>query len=312
MLYVFFTIPRRMYELFPYVAVMGSLMGLGGLAARSELTAMRAVGVSRLRIGMGALLAVGFLTIVMMLNMETVAPASEQHSQSIVNEGKANQIINARYSGLWARDGNMFLNARAGGEKLLNGKVTIELQDIRLFEMSDEGRLVSIINARTALRVDNGWELETVKKTFFQANQVDVTQQSQMFWRSNLDKRTLEAAIVRDRFISTRELRSNIDYLERSKLDAKKFVNAYWARWFFPINIFALCLATLPFAFSSLRSGGFGKRLFFGIVLGIIYYLLQRLFVDLSSVYRFDVRLAFAVPPAFMVVLSAYLFRRAH
>ncbi|MEO6172567.1 MAG: LptF/LptG family permease, partial [Arenimonas sp.] len=30
-LYVFFTIPRRLYVLFPYVAVIGSLLGLGRL-----------------------------------------------------------------------------------------------------------------------------------------------------------------------------------------------------------------------------------------------------------------------------------------
>ena len=34
-LYMLLTTPRRMYELFPTVAVIGSLLGLGGLAARS-------------------------------------------------------------------------------------------------------------------------------------------------------------------------------------------------------------------------------------------------------------------------------------
>jgi lipopolysaccharide export system permease protein len=311
-LYIFFTIPRRMYELFPYVVVMGSLLGLGGLAARSELTAMRAAGVSRLRIGLGVVIAIGLLTIIMMVNMETIAPAAEQRSQAIVNEGKTNQIINARFSGLWARDGNMFLNARAGGERKIGEKSTLELQDMRLFEMNDDGQLMAIIKARTGVRVENGWILNTVEKTRFEPNQVDVTTQSEWFWPSNLDRRTLEVAIVRDRFISTRELRSNIAYLQRSKLDAEKFVNAYWARWFFPINAIVLCIATLPFAFSSLRSGGFGKRLFYGIVLGIGFLLSQRLFVDLSSVYHFDVRIAMAIPPLLMLGLSVVLFRRTH
>jgi lipopolysaccharide export system permease protein len=310
-LYVLFTIPRRMYELFPYVAVIGSLLGLGGLAARSELTAMRAVGVSRLRIGFGVLIALGLLTVLMIVNMEMLAPASEQRSQAIVNEGKANQIINARYSGLWARDGNVFLNARAGGEKMVDKVSTLELQDMRLFEMNEQGQLVAVIKARTGLRTRDGWILEQVEKTRFETNQIDVTTQARWFWPSKLDRRTLEAAIVRDRFISTRELSSNIAYLQRSKLDAEKFVNAYWARWFYPINVLTLCLATLPFAFSSLRSGGFGQRLFYGSVIGIGFLLLQRLCIDLSSVYRFDVRIAMAIPPLLMLGLSAFLFRRS-
>ena len=76
-----------------------------------------------------------------------------------------------------------------------------------------------------------------------------------------------------------------------------KFESAYWSRWFYPFNVIVLCLATLPFAFGSLRSGGFGKRLFLGILVGIGGLLLQKMAVDLSDVYRFDVRLAYLLPP---------------
>ena len=47
---VLYTLPSRAYLLFPTAAVIGSLMGLGQLAASSELTVMRAVGLSRRRI----------------------------------------------------------------------------------------------------------------------------------------------------------------------------------------------------------------------------------------------------------------------
>ena len=47
LLYTAYTAPRRMYELFPTVALIGCVLGLGGLASRSELTAMRAVGQRR-------------------------------------------------------------------------------------------------------------------------------------------------------------------------------------------------------------------------------------------------------------------------
>ena len=53
-LYIACTIPRRCYDLFPTAALIGSLLGLGGLAATSELTALRAAGISRSRICVGA------------------------------------------------------------------------------------------------------------------------------------------------------------------------------------------------------------------------------------------------------------------
>ena len=67
LLFVLYTLPRRAYELFPTSAVIGCIMGLGTLAASSELTALRAAGLSRMRISLGALLVVGLLTAVMVL-----------------------------------------------------------------------------------------------------------------------------------------------------------------------------------------------------------------------------------------------------
>ena len=39
--------------------------------------------------------------------------------------------------------------------------------------------------------------------------------------------------------------------------------------WFYAFNVLALCLAAVPFAFGTLRSGGLGKRLFIGIVFAL-------------------------------------------
>ena len=72
----------------------------------------------------------------------------------------------------------------------------------------------------------------------------------------------------------------------------------------------ALCLAAIPFAFGTLRSGGMGKRLFVGIVFSLAFWLLQTQFVKLAAVYKFDFRLAYMIPPALMLAVSAYLFRR--
>ena len=46
LLYVVYTLPRTLYVNFPYAVLIGSLMGLGNLAANSEITAMRAAGYS--------------------------------------------------------------------------------------------------------------------------------------------------------------------------------------------------------------------------------------------------------------------------
>lgn len=310
LLYTLYTLPRRAYELFPTCALIGTVLGLGGLAARSELTAMRAVGVSRLRIGLGALLATALLTLLMVLNAESLAPQGEQGAQTVAHSAKAGDVVMARVSGLWARDGNTFLNARSGQRREQDGQAWTELQGIRLFEFDQDGRLVSLALAASAAHRDGFWTLTEVRRTRFGERAVEVEQAATERWETRLGDELVSAAVSRPRYMSSRELRRNIDYLERNGLDAKNFENAYWARWFYPLNVVVLCLAALPFAFGSLRSGGFGKRLFIAVVIGVAYLLAQRLVVSLSDVYRFDARLAYLLPPLALLSVCWGLFGR--
>jgi lipopolysaccharide export system permease protein len=296
-MYVLLTMPMRMYEIFPTVAVIGSLLGLGGLAARSELTVMRAVGLSKLQIGIAALVPLLALTLVMALNVETTGPAGQQRAEELANAKNKHMII-ARYSGLWAREGDLFLNARGhSAPRSENGRTWVELEDVRLYQFDPQGKLLSLAHARKAEHSDNGWILREVSRTHFLPRSVKVDTIASEHWKTELDDSTLAAQLARPRYLSSSELRSNIDYLKRNRLDAGKFERAYWSHWFYPYNVIMLCLATLPFAFGSLRSGGFGKRLFIGILIGIAGLLSQRLFADLADVYRFDVRLAYLFPP---------------
>lgn len=309
-LYLLHTVPRRLYELFPTVALIGSLLGLGGLAGRSELTAMRALGYSRLRIGAGMMLALVVITALMVINAEILAPAAEQRAQTILNEAKSRDLIVARYSGLWAREGRLFLNARTGAQRQDAQGLWTELQGVRLFEFDAEGRLLSLAQARTAEHRHGAWLLHDVVRQRFQKRSVKTERLAEERWDSSMDDQVLAAAVARPRYMSSAELSSNIDYLRRNSLNTGEFENAYWSRLLYPMNVLALCLAALPFAFGSLRSGGLGKRLFIGIVIGIGFLLVQRLCASLADVYRFDVRLAHLLPPVLLLAMSGGLLAR--
>ena len=53
--FVFQTGPRLAYQIFPVSALMGTLIGIGGLASANELVAFRISGVSRLRLAAAGL-----------------------------------------------------------------------------------------------------------------------------------------------------------------------------------------------------------------------------------------------------------------
>jgi lipopolysaccharide export system permease protein len=289
---------------------VGALMGLGQLAASSELTALRAVGLSRRRLSFAVAIALAVLTLLMVVNGETLAPWGQRQADSVKTEAKSNNAISAQYAGVWAREGDMFLNAHTGQQRVSGADRWLELRNVSLYQFDDAGRLTSIAQAARAEHRSSGWLLRDVVRTRFGKDAVQQERIPEERWKTELDDAALAASVTRPRYMPSRELKESIDYFRRNGLDSGDFEEIYWGRWFYALNVLALCLAAVPFAFGSLRSGGLGKRLFIGIVFALGFWMLQTLFGNLARAYRLDFRLAYLLPLVVMMGVSSFLFRR--
>lgn len=291
-----FSTPNHAYDLLPVTAVIGLLLGLGQMAAKSELIAMNSVGISRIQIAIGAVFPALVLSGVMFFANETVGTFSEKQALAY-NVYKTNKLTLAKYSGVWAKDGELFFNSRSGVAKGKGENAWLELADVRLYRFNAGGILESITHAQTANNKSKQWNLYEVEKTTFLPSTIKLEKLGSIPWQTNITDESIEASLTNPRNLSIGELSSNIDYLEKNKLDSHVFTKAYWGRWLYPYKVLILCLSVLPFAFGSLRTGGLGKSLFLGIVVGVSAFLMERLFVNLSDVYRIDVRLAYIFAP---------------
>ncbi len=304
------SIPRRAYYLFPYAAVIGSLMALGQLAATSELTALRALGLSRRRLGLAVAGALALLTTLMVINGESIAPWTQQRADAIKSNAKSGNTVMTQYTGLWAREGETILNASGGQERQRGDDRWLELHGVTLFEFAPDGRMRSMAHARIAEHRPGGWLLRDVTRTHFEERSVRQEKIPEERWQSQLDPVALSAGTERPRYMSAMSLRAGIEYRKRNDLDSSELEQHYWGRWFYPLNVLALCLAAVPFAFGALRSGGMGKRLFIGIVFALGFWQLQTQSVGLANIYHWDYRLAYFVPAVVMGGVSWFLFRR--
>jgi lipopolysaccharide export system permease protein len=279
---------------------------MGALAATSELTALRAAGLSRARIGMSAGMAVGVLLLLMLVMAETIVPQGEQSAQSLRVGAKSKDVGVVRWSGLWAREGDTFLNARTGRIRGRDDAAYVQLDRVQLYEFDSDGRLKSFALAARAEHRNQKWRLFEVRRSRFFERHVETETVAEEAWDSQLNPDVLSLSIRRPRYLSLGDLYRNLGYLQRNGLDTSEFESAVWARWFYPLNVLALCVIAIPFAFGSLRSGGFGKRLFIGIVMALGFFVVQRLVVNLAEVYRIDLRLAHG-GPAVLLMLGAWL-----
>ena len=308
--YTLLTVPRRMYEMFSYAALIGGLVGLGGLAGTGELTALRAAGMSKLRICASVVLSLCVLTAIVVVIGETLAPWGDQSAKALSLAAKSTDVTLAKGGSIWARDGETVVNAGNGRTRQTEQGSVVDLNRVRIFEFDKDGRLATLSLAARAEHVQGHWILHDVRRTVFGEASAASTQASALQWPSSLDPDVLALSIVNLDYLNLRELSRNIAYLERNGQDSRGFREAWWSRIFYPFNVLVLAFCALPFAFGTLRSGGMGKRLFLGIVMAIGFYFLQRAAVSMGGVYGLAPAIANAIPPLLLIAMATAWFRR--
>jgi lipopolysaccharide export system permease protein len=308
--YVLLTVPRRGYQFFGYSALIGGLLGMGTLAGSGELTALRAAGLSKLRICVSVIFALTTLTAMVMLMGETIGPRGEQKAEALQMSAKAKDVSIGKGGSLWARDGANVINAKHGRTRSSSEGPTVELQDVRVFEFTPEGQLSALSLAKTATHGAGEWTLHDVRRTEFTGGTATSVTQTQTQWKSALDPNVLAVSMIHPEYLAATDLSRNIDYMRRNHQDASTYEVAFWGRIFYPLNVLVLAFCAVPFAFGALRTGGLGKRLFIGMAVAISYYFFQQSVVRMGAVYNFNLALANALPSLLLAAAAFVYFRR--
>lgn len=302
--YVLLTAPRRAYEMLPMAALIGCLIGLGSLASNSELTVMRAAGVSIGRISWAVMKPMLALLLVGILIGEYVAPWSENQAQAsrAIAQGGAQAQSSKR--GLWHRQGQEYVHinvVRADGTLL----------GVTRYRFDDERRLQSSSFARRAEFNDGHWLLRDVKTTHLYADHSEVSQQDEERWDIELNPQLLGTVVMEPEALSVTGLWQYIHYLADQGLNNARYWLAFWSKVLQPLVTAALVLMAISFIFGPLRSVTLGQRVFTGVLVGFIFRIAQDLLGPSSLVFGFSPLLAVLVPAGVCALAGVWLLRRA-
>jgi len=301
-LYVTFSLPRYVYQVFPIATLIGALVGLGQLASRSELVAMRAAGLSIGRIVRGAMIGGLVLAVLAVVTGEAVAPYAEQRALAVRATAQSGDAMQISARGLWARDGNAFINVR----DLERGAV---LADINIFEIEDGG-LQFATHADEAQYRDGHWVLTGLRRSRITPDRVDVERLERARWDSLLNPRLLEVIVVEPHALSLWGLYRYLRYMEQTEQDAGAHEVAFWGKLAQPLLILAMIFIAIPILLGSARTTGTGIKLFIGIVIGILFYLVSRTFTYLALLYGLSPAIAAFAPLALFAMGAWALLRR--
>ncbi len=303
--YVILTIPRSIYELFPMMALLGAILGLSVLQQDSELIVMRASGISVYQIAF-SVLKIGFaLALVALLIGEFVVPRTETMAQRTRTDAMQKQIKQQTATGLWVRDSRAFVNI---AEVLPD----LSLLKIKVFEFDSENRLRSLVYSDAAkYSSGNTWNLEGVKQTLFDTKQIAESVESNLAqWTSLLTPEILSVYLIKPDQLSARHLQQYISHLAFNSQDTRKYELAFWNKILLPITTALMMFIAIPFVFHGVRSAGIGRSLFIGIMLGLVFFVVDKGFGSYAIVKDIPPFLGASIPVFIFLIIGVILLRR--
>ena len=318
--YIFLTLPGKAYLLFAPAVLLGSLLGLGAMASNSELTVMRAAGISNGRIIRAVLLTGVALMLLIALLGETIMPKAEQIAEEIRLTALEERLSVKGRNGLWIKSGPRYVN-------ISTVMPDFTLLGVHIHEF--EGvELVRSIRAARAVRVDaansKDWTLQDVEMTTFNSEVVQTTQNSVQLWSditgNSGNQANLPSLISVDvlkslkgsaESLSARNLYDQMQYLKENQLDSRSIELAFWTKIASPLATMVMLMLSLPFVFASQRSGGAGQKIFIGIMLGIIYVLVNKLLTQLALANGMTPFVSAALPLVCFLVVAILGIQRS-
>jgi len=302
--YVLLTAPRRLYEMLPMAALIGCLIGLGSLASNSELTIMRAAGVSIGRIVWAVMKPMLVLMLAGVLIGEYLAPFTENQAQASRAMAQGGGEAQTAKRGLWHRQGQEYVHINAVQP---NGV----LFGVTRYRFDEHKRMLSSSFARRAQYEGGYWQLEDVATTHFHERSSEVVRQERERWDVELTPQLLGTVVLAPDALSITGLWNYIHYLSEQGLNNSQYWLSFWTKVLQPLVTAALVLMAISFIFGPLRSVTLGQRVFTGVLVGFVFRIAQDLLGPSSLVFGFSPLLAVLIPAGICALAGVWLLRRA-
>lgn len=300
--FVLLTLPERFVVLSPFIALLGSIMALGGLASGRELLAMQAGGISHYQIAW-AVMQVGILFMVTVVCLEEyVTPTLDQYAHISRSLALSDSHVYQGKQGLWFREGNRYIRIKT----LKYGEIP---QEIDIFEFNPNGEMIAYLYAEEAdVQNPQKWVLKNIQKKIIDGHRVSEVALPSLMWDSPFNREEMRLLTLPASSLAPSDLFRYIEILQRKNQNVLRYELAFWEKIFMPLKTGLMILVALPFAFGPLRSASAGKRIMLGGLVGIGYYLTTEILENLGILLGASAFLTTIIPFLGIVLATAIIW----
>ena len=304
LIFVLLNLPQLLYQVFPSAMLLGGLLSLGALASTSELVVIRAAGISISRITVAVLKAGFLLIVIVVLIGEFLAPMTISAAKTMRAEALEGRVLTGDRRGLWSKYGNNFVYI---GTVLPD----VQLRDVVIYELDQEHRLKKTTLAGQAHYEDGLWHLQEVTNSEITDDQVTSSVNAVETWPAMVSTDLFNVLNLEPEDMSASELWQYSSYLDENELDSDSFWLAFWIKMFTPLASVGMLMIAVPLVLTSnSRSGGMGQRILLGVIIGVAFYVFNRVINQMGIIYGISPMLSAGLPSLLVIAVSVVMIRK--
>ncbi len=273
--YLLYKLPEVAFQwTLPYAVLLSIVLTLGSLSRHSEITALKAGGISLYRITLPLFLIVFLISIANFLGNEYLVPFTYQKSRYVwdVKIKKEKPTSFFKNFKIWYRSDNRIFNIQ-----LLDPQNTT-LQGFTLYQLDDQFRYTQRIDAREVRWVNGEWEFhEGALRSFGEDGSLQMTPFKEMKFPLKETWESFQKTERDPEEMSYSELRTYVHKIQAAGYNATRYLVALHSKLSLPVLNLIMVLIGIPFALGTSRSGGvalsIGLSVMIGFVFGVTYYI---------------------------------------
>lgn len=309
--YLALKVPLILQLMLPIATLISCIVSLGRLSQKSEITAMRASGLSIINIAKPLVLSSVLLTAIMFLNGEYLVPKATEKVEQIFQFDIKQKHLSGKLNrnNFWFREKNTFINIG------LFDTAKKKIEGVTVLEFDDNFQLIRRIDALSATWVEsefNGWIMENAIESNSLKTKSEEQVDKKLFSYPRLPLITSKSP--KDLYNLQRtaetftysELKKYIDKLKGEGVVTRKYEVDLASKISFPLVCIVASLVAIPFSFSSVRSGSLTLGFIAAVSIGFGYYIIHAIFTSFGSSGFLPVE--FAAWSANVILLSIGLY----
>ncbi len=302
--YIALQIPEVAYKHASPIILLGCVLGMGHLATTNQLLVLRVSGMSIFKLTVLTIKTALIFVIAVIAVGEIFAPIASDEAEKGRSIALGHSIASQSQEGFWIRDGENFINV----QKNIDGKL---FSGVTIIGVNSSNKISTVLTSEKATFDGKSIDMKNTEiysiNTSKEIDEISLKERNSYNKTVSFDQDLIDSLKKEPEELTTWNIIKQIQFLSDNKLRSGVFEVELYKRLIKPITLVAMILLAMLFIFGSTRDITLGRKIFFGIALGLSFELLSRISGAMALSFDINPVMSTFLPTIVVMVIAITL-----